>query len=382
MVSSSFLPGKGGIESYLARLCDELAPHLPVLAPRARDGAPVPEDLPYDVVGYPGSMLVPGPRTARAIRAAAESRGLDKIVFGTPWPLALLGPSLKKAGLAYAVIIHGAELLVPSVIPGLRARLARALGEADLLLAVSEYTKAQAADFLVRRGRRVPPTDIMRARVDLERFAPTRADPGFKHRLGLDPDQPTVLCFGRLVPRKGVDKLIRVADRIRARMPETAIVVAGTGPEERRLQRLARKVATPVVFTGRVSDDDAPALYASADVFVLPVADRWFGLDVEGLGVVLLEAAASGTPCVTGRSGGTPEAVVDGVTGYVVGADRPEELVDRIVSLLQDSKQARGMGSAGRAFVAERYSKTTLPDVFMSWLGATASPGRRDQITD
>ena len=382
MVSSSFLPGKGGIESYLAQLCAEIAPHLPVLAPRSRDGREAPSDLPYDVVGYPGSLLAPGPRIARAIRSAADERGLDRVLFGTPWPLALLGPGLKRAGLGYSVIIHGAELLIPSVLPAISGRLARALSEAEMLLAVSDYTRSQTVRFLEKKRRRVPPTDLLRARVDLDRFGPVHRDPALKQRLGLAEDQPTVLCLGRLVPRKGVDKLIEVADRIRAEVPRVAIIVAGTGPEKRRLERLAAKTSTPIVFTGRVSDEDAPALYATADVFALPVTDRWFGLDVEGLGVVLLEAAASGTPCVTGRSGGTPEAVVDGETGFVVAADRPEELVDRIVCLLQDNERARGMGSAGRAFVAESYSNRPLPEAFLGWLGIAPSPDAGSKRND
>ena len=374
LVSSSFLPGKGGIESYLAELCEELAPHLPVLAPAQRDGVSLPHDLAYETIGHPGTMLVPGPRVARAIRSAARACRLERVLFGTPWPLALLGPSLARAGLKYSVIVHGAELLVPSVVPVVRRRLARALGEAELLLAVSEYTRTNIMRFLGKMGFPIPPVEILRARVDLDLFTPERRDPEVKTALGLRSEQPMLLCFGRLVPRKGVDKLIGATDQIAARVPDVAVVVAGTGPEQKRLERLAAKTSTPILFAGRVPEEDAPALYASADAFVLPVADRWFGLDVEGLGVVLLEAAASGVPCVAGRSGGTPEAVVDGVTGYLVNANRPAELVDRIVSLLQDEERARGMGSAGTAFVAERYSNRPLPEALVHWLGIAPVP--------
>ena len=378
LVSSSFLPGKGGIESYLAELCEELSPHISVLAPGKRDGMAVPTGLPYEIVGHPTSMLVPSGRIAEAIRSAARARGLDRVLFGTPWPLALLGPDLADRGLGYSVIVHGAELLVPSVVPLVRQRLARALGGAELLLAVSEFTRANIVRFLDRMGHEVPPVEILRARVDLEHFTPERRNPHVKTRLGLEPDQPTLLCFGRLVPRKGVDRLIRVADRIARHVPGAAVVIAGTGPEERRLRRLAEKTSTPIVFAGRVPEQDAPELYATADVFVLPVADRWFGLDVEGLGVVLLEAAASGVPCVTGRSGGTSEAVLDGVTGYVVNANRTEDLVDRIVSLLRDEERARGMGSAGRAFVTERYSNRPLPKALTDWLRITPEAGEKN----
>lgn len=368
MVSSSFLPGRGGIESYLANLCEEMTPHLAVLAPRKRDGRTIPSDLQYPTAGYEGTMLVPNARIANAIVKEAARRSVTKVLFGTPWPLVMLGPRLRRAGISYSVIVHGAELLVPSVIPGLRTRLAQALSDADLLLAVSDFTRSKLRFFLESADKRVPPIDLLRARVDLEHFHPQRADVSLKHRLGLQADQPFVLVFGRLVPRKGTHRLIDAADALAERHPGVAIVVAGTGPEEKKLQRRAADSKARIIFTGRVPDDEAPSFYATANVFALPVADRWFGLDVEGLGVVLLEAGAAGTPCVTGRSGGTPEAVVHKKTGFVVDARDQEALVDRISSLLEDAEQASLMGTAGRSFVAEGFSNRPLPDSLLTWL--------------
>jgi len=146
-------------------------------------------------------------------------------------------------------------------------------------------------------------------------------------------------------------------------------VVAGTGPERRRLERRALRVGSPVVFTGRIDDEDAPAVYACADAFCLPVADRWFGLEVEGLGVVLLEAAACEVPCVTGRSGGTPEAVVSGETGYVIDARDQKALVSAICTLLEDRETARAMGKSGRDHVLAEFSERGLPTRLISWLG-------------
>ncbi|MDQ4096094.1 MAG: glycosyltransferase family 4 protein, partial [Actinomycetota bacterium] len=294
MVTSSFLPGRGGIESYLAKLCEELAPFLTAFAAATREGRGLPSDLPYATVGYPGNMLVPHRRLANAIESEARRLSVDRVLFGTPWPLVLLGPRLRRAGLAYASIIHGAELLVPSAIPGFSGKLAASLSQTDHLFAVSDFTGTKTRAFLENAGVRVPPIDLLRARVDLMRFHPKRADPTLKRRLGLREDQPIVLCFGRLVPRKGVDRLVKIAGRLDEAVPGAAVVIAGTGPQERRLRRVAQRSRGHIVFTGRVSEEDAPALFASADVFALPVTERWSGLDVEGLGVVLLEAAAAG----------------------------------------------------------------------------------------
>ena len=369
MVSSSFLPGRGGIESYLAQLCEELAPRVAVLAPEKRDGKTIPDELAYSASGYPGTMLWPGRRVAAAIIEEAGRLGTDRIIFGTPWPLALLGPRLKRAGLSYAVIVHGAELLVPATIPVVNRKLAAALSEADLLFAVSDYTRRKIAAFLDRRGLPVPMTELLRARVDLARFQPERASRDLKSKLGFAPDDAVVLHFGRLVRRKGADRLIKVLPSVRQSIPTASLVIAGTGPETKRLKRLASKTAAPVVFTGRVSDDEASDYYATADLFALPVVDRWFGLDVEGLGVVLLEAAASGTPSVTGASGGTPEATVDRETGLVVDARSPEALTQAIVRILSDEELASKMGRAGREHVRREFSEKPLPPALLHWLG-------------
>jgi phosphatidylinositol alpha-1,6-mannosyltransferase len=377
MVSSSFLPGRGGIESYLDELCEELAPHLAAYAPATREGISIPADLPYPAAGFPGSMLVPTTRVARAIEEEAQRRSVDRVLFGTPWPLVLLAPSLREAGLSYSVIVHGAEFVSPSIVPGVKKRLARALSEADLLFTVSEFTRSKVSTFLEREDRRVPPIDLLRARVDLDRFHPKRADPEMKRRLGLREDQPFVLCFGRLVPRKGIDRLLNAAGDISKRVPGAAFVIAGTGPEEKKLHRLGARSGARVIFTGRVSEEEAPVLYATADAFALPVTDRWLGLDIEGLGVVLLEAAAAGTACVSGRSGGTPEALVDRETGFLIDARDPASLVDRISTLLRDPELATRMGAAGRSFVAEHFSNRPLPDSLLEWLDIE-QPSERD----
>jgi phosphatidylinositol alpha-1,6-mannosyltransferase len=368
LVTSSFLPGHGGIESYLAELCTLLRPRLAVMAPASRDGKPLPRDLGYEAIPGPGGMLLPRPPTAQAIAENAARLGTDRILFGTPWPLALLGPRLKRRGFRYAVIVHGAEMLVPGALPIVSAKLAEALAEAELLLPISDYTAGRIRLLLERKGSDIPRIERLHARVDIDRFRPDVDSSAARRRLEIAPERRVVLCFGRLVARKGVHRLIRVMPEIADRVAEVVLVVAGSGPQERRLRRLALRTRTPVVFPGRVAHEDAPGVYAMADVFALPVADRWFGLDLEGLGVVLLEAAASGVACVTGRSGGTPEAVIDGQTGFVVDAHDGEELGDAIVRLLEDRNTARKMGEAGRAHVEAQFSASLPPKPLLDWL--------------
>jgi phosphatidyl-myo-inositol dimannoside synthase len=370
LVTSSFLPGRGGIESYLAELCSLAAPRIAVLAPKERDGSPLPDGLGYPTHGYErGSMLVPGRAIVRACLDLAAKHDTTKVIFGTPWPLGLLGPDLSKRGLRYAVIVHGAELIVPGAVPVLRRQLAAAMAGADLLLPVSGYTEDALRSLIESSRKRVPPIERLHAHVNLDRFHPGVDTGPIRTRLGLSPEDKVVLCLGRLVKRKGLDRLIAALPAINRRVPEAVVVIGGTGPELSRLQKLGRASHGRVIVAGRVQDAEVPALYALADVFALPVADRYFGLEIEGLGVVLLEAAASGTPAVTGRSGGTSEAVIDGQTGFVIDARDANQVADRIAWLLEHPTEAIAMGKAGRDHVRDEFSALALPPTFLAWMG-------------
>ncbi|EDY52517.1 glycosyl transferase, partial [Streptomyces clavuligerus] len=165
------------------------------------------------------------------------------------------------------------------------------------------------------------------------------------------------VCVSRLVPRKGQDTLIRALPAILAKVPDTVLLIVGGGPYEKELRALADNtgVAASVRFTGAVPWAELPAHYGAGDVFAMPCRTRRGGLDVEGLGIVYLEASATGLPVVAGDSGGAPDAVLDGETGWVVRGGSPEESADRIVALLQDPELRRRMGERGRRWVEEKW---------------------------
>jgi phosphatidylinositol alpha-1,6-mannosyltransferase len=161
------------------------------------------------------------------------------------------------------------------------------------------------------------------------------------------------VCVSRLVPRKGQDMLVRALPAIRRRVPDAALLLVSGGPYRKTVARLAREagVAEHVVFTGSVRWEELPAHYAAGDVFAMPCRTRRGGLDVEGLGIVYLEASATGLPVVAGDSGGAPDAVRDGETGYVVGGSDVPAIADRVARLLADPELAARLGKAGRAWV-------------------------------
>jgi phosphatidylinositol alpha-1,6-mannosyltransferase len=199
--------------------------------------------------------------------------------------------------------------------------------------------------------------------VDAERFVPLDDDARAAARLrfGLDPAAPTVLSVSRLVPRKGMDVLVEAAAALAASVPDLRLAIAGAGRDRRRLERLALRHGAPVTFLGRVADEDLPALYGAADVFAMLCRNRWSGLEQEGFGIVFLEAAACGVPQVAGRSGGSDEAVVDGVTGIVVGHPRSvDDAVAALARVVGDPVTARTMGAAGRSRACDEFTYDRL----------------------
>jgi phosphatidylinositol alpha-1,6-mannosyltransferase len=177
-----------------------------------------------------------------------------------------------------------------------------------------------------------------------------------------------------MVPRKGQDTLIRAWPLVLAGIPDATLFLVGDGPYRERLQRLARHfgVDGSVIFAGAPSRDALPGYYDAGDVFAMPCRTRRRGLDVEGLGMVFLEASATGLPVVGGDSGNSPDAIRDGETGYVVRGGNVAELANRLTRLLADPVAARAMGEKGMAWVnrewqwdviARRFAEIVAGDV-------------------
>jgi phosphatidylinositol alpha-1,6-mannosyltransferase len=197
--------------------------------------------------------------------------------------------------------------------------------------------------------------------VDVDQFTPAADGAAVRRRHDLG-DAPVVVCVSRLVPRKGQDVLVAGWPRVLARNPDARLLLVGSGPAEASLRRAVaeRGLERSVVLTGSVPVGDLPAHYAAGDVFAMPCRTRRGGLDVEGLGMVFLEAAACGLPVVAGTSGGAPETVREGVTGHVVDPRSPAAVATVLGDLLADPERARRMGEAGRAWVEQRWSWTTI----------------------
>ncbi len=201
--------------------------------------------------------------------------------------------------------------------------------------------------------------------VDTDRFSPLDHDErcAARRRFGLPERARVVVSVSRLVPRKGMDVLIRAAAELRREVPDLVVAIAGAGRERRRLAQLIRSTGAPARLLGRVPDEELPSLYGCADVFAMLCHDRWRGLEQEGFGIVFLEAAAAGVPQLAGSSGGAAEAVLDGETGIVVGEPRSvEEVAGHLRVLMSDEGLRARLGAESRKRAVEELSYPVLAE--------------------
>ncbi|MEV4787797.1 glycosyltransferase family 4 protein [Streptomyces tuirus] len=362
IVTNDFPPRPGGIQAFLHNMALRLDPQqLVVYAStwkRTREGVEATRafdaEQPFTVVRDRTTMLLPTPGATRRAVGLLREHGCASVWFGAAAPLGLMAPALRGAGAERLVATtHGHEAGWAQL-PAAR-QLLRRIGDAtDTITYLGEYTRSRIAPALTpgaaARMEQLPPG------VDEKTFHPGSGGDEVRARLGLT-DRPVVVCVSRLVRRKGQDTLIRALPRILAAEPDTVLLIVGGGPYEKDLRRLAHEtgVASAVRFTGAVPWSELPAHYGAGDVFAMPCRTRRGGLDVEGLGIVYLEASATGLPVVAGDSGGAPDAVLDGETGWVVKGGSPEEAADRITVLLGDAELRRRMGERGREWVEEKW---------------------------
>jgi phosphatidylinositol alpha-1,6-mannosyltransferase len=354
VVTNDFPPRQGGIETFVRSLCDEL-PDLVVLTSRTPGDTQYDAALPFPVVRDRTTMLLPTRRVTRAAVRVMREYGADRVVFGAAAPLGLMGPALRKAGARRIVALtHGHETWWAGT-PGARQALRRIGDAADTMTTVSQWCADRIAPALsqpaAERMRRLTPG------VDTSRFFPDCGGEQVRKGLGLE-GAPVVACVSRLVARKGQDTLIRAWPRVLAAVPEAVLLIVGGGPDRDRLQGLARQtgVAAAVRFTGAVPWDGIPPYVDAADVFAMPCRTRRFGLEPEALGIVTLEASATGKPVVVGDSGGAADTVRHGETGYLVDPYNPAATAVRLIELLTDPARARAMGEAGRAWVRAEWT--------------------------
>jgi phosphatidylinositol alpha-1,6-mannosyltransferase len=356
LVTNDYPPKPGGIQQYLGNTVAALDAEVRVLGP-AEDGAG--DD---GVFRDRRRFMWPTRRIRRWVIGHVEDFEPDVVLYGAPYPLPTMGPAVRRAtGVPYGVVCYGAEITLPAAIPIARSLLRGPLRRADALFAISRFTQ--------RKVERLTGRDAVYigAGIEVGVFTPAEHPPS---------GTPVVGCISRFVPRKGHGRIIRAVAALRDDGVDVDLLLVGKGRLEKRLRRLAASLDVPVRFRVGVPWSELPDLYREMSVFVMPVRSRWLGLEVEGLGLVFLEAASAGLPVLAGDSGGSPETVEPGSTGYVVR--REEDIVAGLRRLLDDPERAREMGARGRRRVTESFTWERTAERLLGGLAA-AGPGPPDR---
>ncbi|ADK29213.1 glycosyltransferase family 4 protein [Corynebacterium pseudotuberculosis] len=359
LVTNDFPPTLGGIQSYVRDYLAELPPQDVVVFASTQDSVAAESydaALPYKVYRWPRKIMLPTSATARRMAEIIEKEHIDTVWFGAAAPLGLLGKKAKKAGARRVIAsTHGHEVgwaMIP-----IARQLLRLIGQySDVVTYISEFTLERI------RGAFGPSARFahLPSGVDIERFHPV--ENGVRERirkdLGWDENEFIIACISRLVPRKGQDRLIQALPEILREEQSSRLVLVGGGPYENTLVELAEKhgVADHVAFMGRVSEECMVEILQACDLFAMPCRTRGRGLDVEGLGIVFLEAQACGVPVIAGNSGGAPETIASG-SGVVVDGNNAEAVALAVNSLAaMGGERRQAMSDKGRKHVREQWS--------------------------
>ena len=352
-VTNDFGPRAGGIETFVHGLIERF-PKGSVLVYTSQQG----DTKKYDenwlkeygvkVFRDRSKMLLPTPRVIREVQKVIAAESPNSVVFGAAAPLALMGKFLKVP--RKIALTHGHEVWWAKVPPF--NLLMRIIGNSvDHLTYLGTFTKKEISKALSKRAKaaliQIAPG------IDTSKFKPVDAS-DLREELGLT-NKEVIISVGRLVPRKGQDQLVRAMPEILKSHPNAHLLFVGTGSYKKVLDNLIveRSLQHQVSFTGRVQYEDLAKYICVGDIFAMPSRSRMAGLEVEGLGIVYLEASACALPVLGGDSGGAPDAVLSGVTGLVVNGRDTKAVADGAIKLLDADRKA--MGEAGRKWAVETW---------------------------
>lgn len=357
-VTNDFGPRAGGIETFVIGLIERRPFGQTIVYTSAQSGS---EE--YDkawksqfgvtVIRDRSKILLPTPRVARNLSRIIKESNINVAAFGAAAPLGLLSGSIKRAGVQKTVALsHGHEVWWAKVFPFNLAM--RAIGASiDSLTYLGDFTQRAISKSLSKESAqkmvKIAPG------IDVDHFCPQDST-ALRKELGVE-NKRVIVSVGRLVHRKGQDHLIQAMPEILKSVPDAHILMVGQGPYLSYLKQLVEKLdlVDHVSFIGRIQYNQLPQYICAGDIFAMPSRSRFFGLEVEGLGIVYLEASACGLPVIAGSSGGAPDAVVNGVTGFVVDGENDQEIASAAINLLKDIDGAKAMGQAGREWIIENW---------------------------
>ena len=357
-ITNDFGPRAGGIETFVHGLIERLPRGSVIVYTSAQPDsdkfdAKWLSEFGVEVVRDRSKILLPTPRVIKACQKLVKSRKLTRVAFGAAAPLGIMARSMRSAGAEKIVALtHGHEVWWAKV-PPFSFAINFMSKNIDAITYLGDYTRGEISKAISKND--VSKLVQIAPGIDVDHFVPTDSSE-LRAQLGLA-DKAVIISVGRLVHRKGQDKLISALPAIRAAVPNVHLVLVGVGPHQKYLENLVAKlnIADCVTFIGRINYSELPKYICVGDIFAMPSRSRFFGLEVEGLGIVYLEASACGLPVVGGKSGGAPDAVLVGETGVVVDGTNSSEIAEACIDLLNNPELCALMGATGRTWIIENW---------------------------
>ena len=357
-VTNDFGPRAGGIETFIIGLIQrrpfgQTIVYTSFQENSERYDAEWLTNYGVRVIRDRSKILLPTPRVAFHLGNIVKSEGITTAAFGAAAPLGLLSASIKRAGVRRTVALtHGHEVWWAKVFP-FNLLLRRIGSTVDVLTYLGEFTRNAISQGLTAPAKRAMVK--IAPGIDVEHFLPTDAS-ALRKSLGLT-EKKVIVSVGRLVHRKGQDRLIEAMPEILKTLWNAHLLLVGEGPHRDHLQKLIQKhrLEGSVTLIGRIDYKDLPLYICVGDTFAMPSRSRLMGLEVEGLGIVYLEASACGLPVLAGNSGGAPDAVVQNETGLVVDGTNNKEIAAAAIELLTKVDLSKKMGAAGRQWIVENW---------------------------
>lgn len=358
VITNDFPPRPGGIQTFGYELVRRFDPgQISVLTSGWDGAAEFDAAQKFMTVRAKTRTLLPDKRTLAMACEIIIANNVTRVLFGAAAPLGLLASSLRKLGVKSIVGMTQGHEVGWAMTPGMKQALRKIGNDVDYLTYISEYTHEKISQALSPEAalnmRRIVPG------VNAQEFSPNNVIAGSTLRSSIGwANRPVIVCVSRLMTRKGQDQIIQALPKILKVVPLASLLIVGDGPYRKDLEKLTSDLGlrNNVHFTGKVAQAQLANWYAAGDVFAMPCRTRRGGWDVEGLGIVFLEASATGLPVVVGDSGGAVDAVLDGETGFLVDGNNLSEICDRLIELLLNQDLAKRMGSAGRSWVAQEWT--------------------------
>jgi phosphatidylinositol alpha-1,6-mannosyltransferase len=311
-------------------------------------------DFGVEVIRDRSKILLPTARVIRSVNKVITRDSIKQVFFGAAAPLGVMARSLRRKGVLNIVALtHGHEVWWAKLWPFSRA-ISFIGNNVDHLTYLGDFTKSEIAKALSLKAKarliKIAPG------IDTDHFAPDSTSERLRRELGLA-DKKVIVSVGRLVHRKGQDILIQSLPAILEKHPTAHILMVGEGPYRKDLTKMVEKLklSDAVTFIGRIQYKDLPRYICAGDIFAMPSRSRLAGLEVEGLGIVYLEASSCALPVIAGRSGGAPDAVDEGVTGFSVDGTSPSEVSKAVIKFFDDPVKAKAIGAAGRSWIIENW---------------------------